>query len=106
MAGLVSKETVRIELIEGQWVEVRRFLTYGDRKAIRACFNNPNRIQAAEEANTILMLQAIVDWNVDGKKLPITRETIDGLDDEKFITPLLLKMNPIYQPVDESQKKD
>jgi hypothetical protein len=109
MAGLVSKETVRIELPEGQWVDIKKYLTYGDKRAIRACFfRAPNDMGTMEEANAVLLLRAIMDWSVaiDGKKVPISRENIDQLDEENFVTPLLQKMNEIYPRQDESQKKD
>lgn len=109
MAGLVSKETVRIELPEGQWADVKQALSYGDRRAIRACFlRTPNDMGTMEVANAVLLFRATVDWSVtfDGKKAPITRENIDELDEEKFVIPLLEKMNELYRPMDESQKKD
>jgi hypothetical protein len=106
MAGLVSKETVRIELPEGQWADVKQVLSYGDRRAIRVCFLRDRT--AMEEANATLLVRAIMDWSVtlDEKKASITRENIDELDEEKFVIPLLQKMNELYRPVDESQKKD
>jgi hypothetical protein len=108
MAGLVSKETLRIELPEGQWADVKKFLSYGDRRMIRASFlRTPNDMGTMETANAVLLFRAVVDWSVtlDGKKAPITRENIDELDEEKFVVPLLEKMNELYRPLDESQKK-
>lgn len=106
MAGLVSKETIKLDLPEGQWAEVKSALSYGDRRAIRACFlRTPNTI---EEANAVLMFRVIKDWSVtlDGKKAPITRENIDELDEERFVIPLLKQMNELYKPTDDEQKKD
>jgi hypothetical protein len=103
------QETVKIDLTEDFHVEVKTHLTYGDKKAIKACFLRGTR-DAGEmgEANTVLLLRSITDWNLqspDGSKAPISRETIDKMDEETQVNPILAKLDELYKPPDESQKK-
>ena len=92
----VTKDTVRLELSEGDWIEIKRRLNYGETQRLaQASFGNVNlqdvqtgKIElklTSEDFNLTRFLIWLVDWSfVDerGKPVRITRDSIAMLDAE------------------------
>ena len=89
--GLYTVEigSVRLELGDGVWIEVKRELTYGDEQELRA-----RALQVQQQAKEMTMVadwaaftvekiyRWLTDWSaVDdaGTKIPVTREAIRAL---------------------------
>ena len=101
----VRPETVRLELSDGDWIDAKKALTYGESKRLESVMM-PKSIKAgqleklangkgkAEDFEIELdftklsvdqMLTWLVDWsftNEAGKREPITRDAILALDPE------------------------
>jgi len=89
---IYDDEVERIELGDGEWVDIKRKMSYGDRQKLIAYYaklqtklNSPDvDISLDMEAGSImLLLLNIKAWSLKdrkGKPLPITKETIAMLD--------------------------
>ena len=92
----VSPETVRIDLSEGDWIEVRRRLSYGAQQAILSA-GQPRWMSSDlsdsgsattldfERFKVARICAWVVDWSfetLDGKRLPVTPENVRNLDSE------------------------
>lgn len=112
-----SRETVRKNLDETLWIEVKKELNYGDKRALRRPFlhvaiEGDEAVvetvlqEEMEEANVQLMLCAIVDWNfqIEGERIEITREAIDNLKDE-VATAIVAILDRQYKPMRAARKK-
>lgn len=93
----VSPETVRIELKDGQWIEVKKTLTAGEEKAYRSAGfrrvsqrqdDNTNEVDIDWTAMAFARVEAyLVDWSAkrdDGKDVPVSKAAIRNLDAESF----------------------
>jgi len=104
-----SKETVRIDLGDGDWVDIKARLSYGDRRKasggmMKVVFNptsgavEPIELDIEQqEAN--LMLVGIVDWNLkdeEGEIAPINKDTVSMLDGETSDR-VIAEMNERYR---------
>lgn len=76
MSKFASDATKRIEFDDGEFVEIKSSVTYGDVKAM----NNPD--STPEERDIQSFLFFIKSWNFkeDGKEVPVTEENIKRLD--------------------------
>ena len=85
-------EVERVDLGDGEWVDIKRRMSYGDRQKLIAYYaklqtklNSPDVDISldVEGGNIMLLLLNIKAWSLkdrDGKPLPVTRETIAMLD--------------------------
>lgn len=93
----VSPETVRIELSDGQWIEVKKTLTAGEEKAYRSAGfrrvsqrqdDNTNEVDIDWTAMAFARVEAyLVDWSAkreDGKDVPVSKAAIRNLSAESF----------------------
>lgn len=86
----VTPETVRLDLTDGDWIEVKRDLTFAEREQITAAAFSPS-VAGPEiginwaTAKIKRMLVWLVDWSfVDarGKSVAITQDSLGALDGE------------------------
>ena len=67
---------MRLDLPDGQWADLREWLTHGERKAVqRAFFAASKDVEASPDMDTALVRAYLVDWKVngrDGHELPVT----------------------------------
>ena len=89
MRFFVSKETDRIDLGDGYWVDIKRRMSYGDQQKLVAHFikfGDPKNPDIDLSSGNIVLLELnIVDWNLvdeSGKKVPVSREAIEQLEPE------------------------
>jgi len=111
--GTVSKATTRIELDGGFWIEAKQELDYEDKRKLRRPFIRfgldggiRTRDEEMEEANPVLIVTAVCDWNVEdehGQKVPITLEGVNSLS-EDVANLILAALGQQYQPVTEERK--
>ena len=86
----VLPETVRLELSEGDWIEVKKRLTYGEQQRLAGGALRPKLtdgeidISLDLETHSILRLSTwIVDWSfcdVKGKQVEVDRDAIASLE--------------------------
>jgi len=86
----VLPETVRLELSGGEWIEVKKRLTYGEQQRLAGGALRPKLtdgeidISLDLETHSILRLTTwIVDWsarNPKGKEAGVSKEAIASLD--------------------------
>lgn len=87
----VSRETAKLELSEGDWIEVKEGLSYGEQKRLGAASLNLRGIMGGspdvsldlEKAGIMRMALYIVDWsfvNDDGKPVKVTPSAIGALE--------------------------
>ena len=85
----VAPETVRLELSEGDWIEVKARLTYGERarlssSSFKAGHIGSDAIDLDFEAYALARLETwLVDWSflgANGKVVPVSRTAIRNLD--------------------------
>lgn len=84
-----SRATTRVEISDGDWIEFKNYLTFGETTAMSAAMA---RIQAAAtssdvnvEAAAVTALELwIVDWSFHrgDKTIPVSRDAIAGLEPE------------------------
>lgn len=96
----VSTETTRIDLSDGQWIEVKQELSAGEEKRYRAAglkrmsqrkgdndeFQNDVEIDFAAMA-LARVVTYLVDWSAkgpNGKAMPCTKDAIAQLDTASF----------------------
>ena len=102
---LADRQIVRKQLGDKEgdfWIDIKTELSYGEKKALRKQFirfDLDGSVKAIdrelEEANTILIELAVVDWNVvdeKGEKLLVNRELINSMRD-KDVVAILLALN-------------
>lgn len=93
----VIPSTVRIELSDGDWIEVKRELTAGELKAMRSSsftYMQGTASDNADVANDVKLgvdwrklglakvLAYVVDWNAkdaQGRPVPFSREAVESL---------------------------
>jgi hypothetical protein len=87
----VKPETVRLELSDGDWIEVKKHLTAGEARKVAAEFIGRYLPDGSRVPNMDLLgfqgvLAYLVDWSFedDGKRQPITIDTIKGLTPDDF----------------------
>jgi hypothetical protein len=93
----VSPETVRINLSDGQWIDVKKTLTAGEEKAYRSAGfkrvsqrqdDNANEVDIDWQAMAFARVDTyLVEWSAkkpDGKDMPLTKSAIRNLDAESF----------------------
>ena len=118
-------DTERIKLPSGGWVEIKKWLSRGDRKQLyrleRQWMKMPDTITAAEIAanlneavvidaskvdpfaiDDLIMELAIVAWSF---AFPVTSEAIDALDD-RDTTAILARMREHYLTAAEKEVLD
>ena len=86
----VTGETVRLDLSDGDWIEVKRELSFGEQQELMAVgvrvaggFDNPTMDMNIAEAHIFSLLQWLVDWsftNDKGIKVPLSPASIRNLD--------------------------
>lgn len=86
----VLPETVRLELSEGDWIEVKKRLTYGEQQRLAGGALKPKLtdgeidISLDLETHSILRLSTwIVDWSfcdTKGKQVEVDRDAIASMD--------------------------
>lgn len=105
---------VEIDLGDGDWVRVKPRLSFGDRQAVRSAavsssFRGDEGIETTANLqllNITMLLRGIVEWNLqdpDGKLMPISRESLEALDEETGDL-ILEKLGELYQAVTEESK--
>jgi hypothetical protein len=93
----VSPETVRINLSDGQWIDVKKTLTAGEEKAYRSAGfkrvsqrqdDNANEVDIDWQAMAFARVDTyLVEWSAkkpDGKDMPLNKSTIRNLDTDSF----------------------
>lgn len=96
----VVPETVRIDLADSQWIEVKKFLSAVEEKRFRSAGlkrMTPRKADGDEPSNEVeidwaamafaRVVTYLVDWSAraaDGKRLPVTKDAIGQLDTESF----------------------
>ena len=86
----VSAETVRLELTEGDWLEVKRELTYGEQQNLLLGDTQVTRVEGGVKEVTVDlelinirdMAMWIVDWSFEdanGKRVPVSIDSIKAL---------------------------
>lgn len=111
MAYLASRETVKLEL-NGFWILAKKELTYGEQRMLRAVIvqydeqGTPCVLNNMEDAQPLFIVTALTDWSLEdnGKKLPITEETIDNLS-ESVVLPILDALGKLYT-LEDTKKKE
>lgn len=87
----VSAETVKLDLSEGDWVEVKGRLTYGERQRLAASSFRTGHLGSDAvdldfEAYALTKLETwLVDWSftdAKGKHVSVSRAAIRNLDPE------------------------
>lgn len=90
----VTPETVRLDLSDGDWIEVKRRLTNGERRRLNTAGlsksltigNEQNQEIDIDFAEFSLARAAmwIVDWSFedDGRRVAVTRVALESLDEE------------------------
>ncbi len=103
-----KREAGRLDLGDGLWVDVQAELTYGERRQLRNEFMRLAGKPENYEAAAVKLLEiAILNWNfVDKAEKPVlvTREAIDGLQDD-VARDILERLDKLYAPLDDSKKK-
>jgi len=90
----VLPETVRLELSDGDWIEVKKRLTYGEQQRLAGGALRPKLtdgeidISLDLETHSILRLSTwIVDWsfcNFQGKQIKVSKEAIASSDPDSI----------------------
>jgi hypothetical protein len=92
MGHFVTDEVDRIDLGEGDWVDIKRQMSYGDdQKLVASYMNVQARVRAGEPdvdislgtGNITLLALNIKDWNLkdeSGQLMPIAETTIQRLN--------------------------
>lgn len=80
----INNEIRRVDLGDGQWVDVKRELSVADRDfIINRMFRGSNGESQSVTVDTVaLLLASITDWSfvdADGKKLPVAEEHVNRL---------------------------
>lgn len=111
MRTLASRETVKIDLADDFWIEVKKELTYGERRQLRAGFikvNAQGKVETSdnslEEYYPALIMLSVQAWNLGGdgeNALPITKDVIDQMN-ESDVQLIMQAINTLY---DEQPKK-
>lgn len=108
-----SRETIKLELGDGLWIEAKKEFTHGEARKVRAAMvsfgtnGEPQMKSSMEDAKPIWICTALVDWNLtdaEGTKLPITAEIVDDLTDE-FIELITGKLGELYKQ-DDGKKNE
>lgn len=87
----VTPETVTLELSDGDWIEVKERLTYGEHKGLTASALSRTGVLGKDmgvdidfQAYELSRLEMwLVDWSLcdaAGKRVPVSREAISALD--------------------------
>ena len=105
MSRIVSKKTTRIDLGEGEWVDVKTGMSFADLKPVLGLFN----VEGGEQQNVMAAAQAlikvaIVDWFIrddEGEPVPYSAEKID-LYDLRTTLELGQILNGMYIPEKKS----
>lgn len=86
----VRPETVRLDLSDGDWIEVKRTLSIGERRKVyarSARYEGGHVVPDFEMVDKALVLQYLVDWSfVDDqdKRVPVTSDALDNLTPESW----------------------
>lgn len=101
-------EIDRIDLGDGDWVEIKHKMSYGNRQALVAHYMKlkgaiNKQVEYSvdlESGNIMLLVLNIVAWSLldkKGKPLPVTKETISWLDNDtgNKIADEIGKRNPV-----------
>ena len=86
----VSAETVRLELTEGDWIEVKSELSYGEQQNLLLGDSQVTRVEGGVKEVTVDlelinihdMAMWLVDWSfvdANGKRVPVSVESIKAL---------------------------
>lgn len=94
MGRFATPATVRCELSDGDWIEIKEMLTVGDQKRIEASglkrFNpqeNNNLTVDFAEFSFARTAAYLVDWSLrgaDDKPVPVSRAAIEALAPETY----------------------
>lgn len=99
MQSFASSVTLRKELGNGLWVDIKEELSYGDKRALRkSLLATP---ADPEAANIRLIERAVTAWSLEG---PISAETVDRLREE-VVNRILLTLDAQYRPQDISNEE-
>lgn len=87
----VQPETVRLDLSDGDWIEVKKQLTWGEQQEFANCGLSPTvkgpqelQVDWAQVARRRLLIW-LVDWSLvgpNGKLMPVTANSVNALDPE------------------------
>ena len=93
----VAPETVRIELSDGAWIDIKKALTAGEEKSYRSAGfrrvsqqdgTGRNEVDVDWTAMAFARVEAyLLDWSAkkpDGKDMPVSRSAIRALSQESF----------------------
>ena len=103
MSRIASKTTKKIDLGNGEWVEVRKSLSYDEISPL--LFSKEG---GDEKLNIPLLELGIVNWRIldeEGKEVPYSKERIKDLDSITFIM-LKKEFLSLYIVGSETEKKN
>ena len=87
----VKPKTVRIDLSEGDWIEVKRELNAGEHRRVFGRLVKEMRagdkaLLDPEQVGLTKLVEYIVDWSFeqDGKPVPVSEASINALDAETY----------------------
>ena len=103
MGHFVSTELVRIELEDGEWVDIKSGLSLGDYEKI-AIESDSDRPEGRIVATLLVVIKA---WNLkdDGKDMPINRDSIERLDQDLAVR-IITEVGKHNKGLVTNQKKD
>jgi hypothetical protein len=99
MAHLIREELHRIDLGDGEWVDVKRRLSYGDLAAMDAAAG-PGVMGQGNIATGVALLGGVVrawSFQEDGEPVPVTPENLDRLSPQTagIILTEVNRLNPV-----------
>jgi len=88
MSRLASKKSRRVELGEGEWVDIRVALSFSEFQSVIGNVENESKQQQLETAMNILR-KAITDWHIlddEGNPVAYKPELVGELDVQTIMT--------------------
>ena len=105
-----KKDVHRIDLSDGQWIDIMAMCSYGIRKKAISAMMRPSATSSNRDVrvnmdfdagafNDVLLKEMIVDWSFtdeSGNKVPLTPENIDNLaaDIAQIVVEEIGRLNP------------
>jgi len=100
MSRIVGKKTIKLELEDGQYIEMREKIPYREMQNIAINLDRENDANNLKMALPLLEL-AVVGWHLvdeDGAAFPFSKEAIGNSLDLETATMLLEKAFELYMP--------